>query len=103
MLQKSENRFLATIEKLSISSKSEIFYIKKQNTMTSLEIQQIYRVDMSMPLIVEQFGIIANGQLIDFRDKPVTSQRRQNLFGLTLTASMVVTNNDTLSHLTDYR
>lgn len=66
-------------------------------------IHQIYRVDVSMPLILEPFGNIENGQFIDGRSKQITSQRRQNLLGLRLKASMVVTNNDTLNHLSDYR
>lgn len=56
-----------------------------------------------MPMIVENFGRIANGVFIDFRKTPITSRRRSNLFGLRLNASMVITDNDTLNHLTDYR
>lgn len=81
----------------------EIFYLKKKNTFDNLIIHQMYRVDITMPLIVEIFGEIRNGQFIDYRSNPITSRRRQNLFGLHLKASMVVTNNDTLNHLTDYR
>lgn len=68
-----------------------------------LMIQQIYRVDVSMPLILEPYGNIENGQFIDDRSVQITSRRRQNLLGLRLKASMVVTNNDTLNHLIDYR
>lgn len=101
LLQDSKQRFGTTINNLSLSPKSEIFYIMKQDS--SFEIQQIYRVDMSMPLIFEQFGTIVGGQLMDDRMSPISSQRRTDLLGLTLKASMVFTNNDTINHLTDYR
>lgn len=74
-----------------------------QNVADHLLIQQIYRVDVSMPLILEHFGNIENGQFTDGRRIQITSRRRQNLLGLHLKASMVVTNNDTLNHLSDYR
>lgn len=73
------------------------------NTTDFWIVEQIYRVDISMPLIQEQFGVIKNLEFIDYRSTSITSRRRQNLFGLHLRASMVVTNNDTLNHLSDYR
>lgn len=73
------------------------------NGQNELNVHQIYRPDMTMPLIIEQFGRISNGDFIDLRDIFITSRRRCNLFGLTLKASMVLTNNDTLNHLTDYQ
>lgn len=66
-------------------------------------IQQFYRIEMAMPMIVENFGCISNGIFIDYRNISITSRRRSNLFGLHLNASMVITDNDTLNHLTDYR
>lgn len=75
----------------------------QNSTISKFEIEQFYRVASSEPLITEQFGIILDDKLIDYRNQPITSQRRKNLFGLTLNASIVVTNNQTLNHLTDYR
>lgn len=77
--------------------------MKKDSEKNDFVIQQLYRVDMRMSLIVEQFGRISNGEFVDYRDTPITSRRRHNLFGLKLKASMVITDNDTLDHLTDYR
>lgn len=74
-----------------------------QNMGNNFLIQQMYRIDMEMPLIIENFGQISNGVFIDQRITPITSRRRSNLFGLRLNASMVITDNDTLNHLTDYR
>lgn len=91
-------------QNLSILPKSEIYYMKKSNTLNNLQIQQIYRIDMSMPLIIEQFGEITDdSNFIDYRSSYITSRRRQNLFGMHFKASMVVTDNDTLDHLTDYQ
>lgn len=39
----------------------------------------------------------------DNRPSRILSRRRRNLHGHLLGVSMVVTNNDTLNHLTDYR
>lgn len=91
-----------TFQNLSILPKSEFFHVKKGNE-DELLIQQLYRVEGTMPLIVEQFGRISNGTFIDQRDTSITSRRRHDLFGLHLKASMVITDNDTLEHLTDYR
>lgn len=74
-----------------------------QDNPDDLVIHQIYRIDMSMSLIFEPFGNIESGQFTDYRSTSITSRRRQNLSGLHLKASMVVTNNDTMNHLTDYR
>lgn len=68
-----------------------------------IEIEQIYRIDMTMPLIIERYGRISDGTFIDYRSTSITSQRRRKLLGHRLKASMVVTNNDTLNHLTDYQ
>lgn len=102
-LQEAESRLWQIFQNLTIPLNSEIYYVKKLATSDNFEIQQIYRIEMNMPLIIEQFGIISNEQFIDDRVTSITSRRRQNLFGLSLKASMVVTNNSTLQHLTDYR
>lgn len=99
-----ENKIENTFETLSVLPKSDIYYMKMlQDTTDNWMVQQIYRIDLSMPLIMEPFGNIRNGQFIDDRSTAIISRRRQNLFGLHLKASMVVTNNETMNHLTDYR
>lgn len=91
-------------KRLPILPKSEIFYIFKHiSANNNVRIDQIYRTGIDSPLVFEQFGIIANHRFIDYRRIQVTSKRRQNLLGLNLKASMVITNNDTLEHLSDYR
>lgn len=62
----------------------------------------VYRVAMSEPLLFQQFGVYANGAFIDGRGKDGPVRRRQNLNGITLRASMVMTDNDTINHLDDY-
>lgn len=78
--------------------------MNKPSTANNSRIQQVYRAAVSMPLIIEQVGeITSEWKFIDLRSSSVTSRRRQNLFGIYFKASMVVTDNDTLDHLTDYQ
>lgn len=60
---------------------------------------------METQLLTEIFGKWSkvNNTFEDLRKVKVTSLRRRNLLGAKLKASMVVTNNDTLSHLEDYQ
>lgn len=57
---------------------------------------------MSEPLILETFGEYENQVFTDRRSVDGPVKRRQNLQGITLRASMVITNNDTIHHLEDY-
>lgn len=57
---------------------------------------------MAQPLIVELFGALVNYEFRDERKSTAVS-RRKDLNGVRLRACMVVTNNDTLNHLDDYR
>lgn len=59
----------------------------------------VYRTAINQPLIVEKF---LPNSLNDGNEYTIISRRR-NLGGIELRASMVVTNNDSLNHLTDYR
>ncbi len=59
----------------------------------------VYRTAINQPLIVETFY---QNSLSDGRELTAISRRR-NLGGIELRASMVVTNNDSLNHLDDYR
>lgn len=51
---------------------------------------------------MEEFGILSSNQFARFSNESQTFRRR-NLNGLHLNAAMVVTNNDTLAHLNDYK
>jgi glutamate receptor, ionotropic, invertebrate len=63
----------------------------------------VYRYSLTLPLITETYGIFKQNAIIDQRSiSPVTSVRRRNLQKTHLRASMVITNNNTLNHLTDY-
>lgn len=62
----------------------------------------VYRTAMSQPLIIEDYGTFGNGSFNDVERIRSVVLRRQSLNGINLRASMVITNNDTLSHLTDY-
>lgn len=86
-----------------ILPRSEIYYItRKELNNNEYMFKQIYRKSMSQPLIVELFGSFANNNYRDERENTPVS-RRKDLNGIRLRACMVVTNNDTLNHLDDYR
>lgn len=42
-------------------------------------------------------------RLMDYRTTRVISQRRTNLLGKLFTASMYLTNNDSINHMNDYQ
>lgn len=98
-----ETELLETLENSPILPRSEIFYIYSDRLSEVHFIKQLYRAAMLEPIIIEMFGIIANDSFIDQRVTSITSRRRQDLRGIKIEASMVITNNDTLNHLTDYR
>lgn len=90
---------------LEVFPKSEIFYLTDSNVAEKLLLRQLYRTGIDRPLVIECYGEIdiAEESFADYRTTAITSRRRQNLQGLTLQASMVITNNDTLNHLSDHR
>lgn len=59
----------------------------------------VYRTAIDQPLIVENFFPNSPNE----RHELTAISRRRNLGGIELRASMVVTNNDSLNHLDDYR
>lgn len=91
---------------IPISARSEIFYANIENEGTESEqmnVLQIYRIGPETPVMIESFGTIGINHFIDLRSSSITSRRRINLSGYNFKASMVITNNDTLNHLNDYR
>ncbi|XP_058463500.1 ionotropic receptor 75a-like [Malaya genurostris] len=94
--------YVQSLADLPVLVSSEVFLFIKRGTDHFL-INQIYKTGVSSSLVVELFGTWINGSLIDERNLAVTSTRRLNLRGHTLRASMVVTNPETLHHLTDYK
>lgn len=90
----------------SISPRSEIFHCNiddEANESEQMNVVQIYRIGSETPLMIEPFGMFWNKHFIDLRSSSITSRRRMNLSGYNFKASMVITNNNTLNHLTDYR
>lgn len=69
----------------------------------NMVVKQIYRTGLHEPVLIEEAGRLVDGHFIDERTSYITSRRRQNLQATDLRASMVVTNNETLYHLTDYK
>lgn len=98
-----EDNVLELFKHLPILPRSEIFFISCEHESISYEIKEVYRTALDQPLLLVNVGKILNGTFNDDRTSSITSRRRQNLHGIKLNASMVVTNNDTLKHLTDYQ
>lgn len=52
----------------------------------------------------EHFGVWSfEGGILDERTTRILSKRRQDLMGREVSVSMVLTDDDSLNHLTDYR
>lgn len=64
----------------------------------------VYKIESHASPIHEKFGKwhFKEG-LIDHRSSRVLSRRRRNLMGRPISVSMVLTNDDSINHLTDYR
>lgn len=103
LMHPMKSTFLNSIENLNILPNSELFFLSYDQSRDLTSIYQFYKISSSDNLITEQFGLIDNNKFIDQRTTPVTSRRRQNLQQTQLKASMVITNNETLKHLNDYR
>lgn len=62
----------------------------------------MYRLGLSDPLVIEEIAFYDGEKYVGTTTMtPVL--RRRNLRGFQLRASMVILNNDSLSHLDDYR
>ena len=58
---------------------------------------------MGGQLIIEHFGNYRNESLSVERTERVTTLRRRNLQGVNLRATLVLTNNNSVQHLNDYK
>uniref|UniRef100_A0A182NM91 Ionotropic glutamate receptor C-terminal domain-containing protein n=1 Tax=Anopheles dirus TaxID=7168 RepID=A0A182NM91_9DIPT len=96
------------LKALPILVSSEFFVLLKEDDQ-AIRFIQVYKVSRDSEVLTENYALwkrnssFLEGQLIDLRDQKVTSVRRKNLHGHSLRASMVITNPDTLNHLTDYK
>lgn len=123
-----EQEFLKIIDELPLLPSSDFFYLiddnnhdivvnqgvfvttmKKVTCTTFLSLYFLitiaYKLSMdSSSVIIEKYGKWHrhNDTFENLQTIKITSRRRQNLRGLNLKASLVVTNNDTLHHLDDY-
>lgn len=98
-----ESNVVELFKHFPILPRSEIFFIACEDDSKLYGIKEVYRTSLDQPLLLENIGTIFNVTFNDMRTSLITSRRRQDLRGVKLRASMVVTNNDTLNHLTDYQ
>lgn len=94
---------MSTLADIPIPINSEFYWLVHDADQGIFNIVQVYCASASTTLVMENVGRIVDNEFIDSRWTPIVSQRRKNLLGMHFKASMVVTNNETLNHLTDYR
>lgn len=101
-LELIDQQILMGFKNLPLMPNCEIFYCFNESNHHS--VKQIYKTAADAPLTIEWMGIISDGNdFMDLRSTKITSRRRQNLQESHLAAAMVITSNDTLNHLNDYR
>lgn len=100
--KQNESIISSTLVDITIPINSE-FYWLDYDVSSTFNIIQMYTASATATMIMENVGRIVDNEFIDFRSTRIVSERRKNLLGMHFKASMVVTNNDTLNHLTDYR
>ncbi|XP_053663875.1 ionotropic receptor 75a-like [Anopheles marshallii] len=103
------DHYLAALKELPVLVSSELFVMLKEHD-NSIRFVQVYRISRHAELLTENYALwnrsatgADGGQMIDLRTQKVTSVRRKHLDGHSLRASMVITNPDTMNHLTDYK
>lgn len=83
---------------------SEIYYAYSALNSDDISIKMIYKISQNSDIIFDEFGTFyLNGTFDDKRSTSNIIQSRQYLTGHEFKASMVITNNDSLNHLSDYR
>ncbi|XP_053674588.1 ionotropic receptor 75a-like [Anopheles nili] len=103
----SSEHTLDVLRDLPVLVSSEIFVMVRDDD-GSLNFMQVYKVSKDAELRTENYAVWRSnstngGKMTDLRVQKVTSVRRKNLYDHFLRASMVITNPDTINHLTDYK
>lgn len=94
--------FKQVFEGAPILTDSKIYFLLSENKFL-VKVQEVFRYVMESPLNFENFGYFEGQSFHNLRTLKVDSIRRKNLNGITLRASLVITNNDSINHLYDYK
>lgn len=98
-----EKECIESVRKLSISISSDIG-LCRVNGYESVIVEKIFKYIKEGELILESFGSWTKLTNVVITQKEENLFRRRNNFGgILLNTCIVVTNNDTLNHLTDKR
>ncbi|XP_031624941.1 glutamate receptor ionotropic, delta-2-like [Contarinia nasturtii] len=95
---------ISELEQLPFLTDSNILIVRSETSSTFI-LQQFYKIHAKAnEVYYESFGTwsFADG-LFDNRTNRILSKRRRNLKGRIISVSMVLTHNDSINHLTDYR
>ncbi|XP_052859873.1 ionotropic receptor 75a-like [Anopheles cruzii] len=95
-------RYFGVLQPCPVLLSSEVFLMMPESEQAIL-FAQVYRVSRDAELRVEDYARWSATRMEELRTEKVTSVRRKNLYGHQLRASMVITNPDTIHHLTDYK
>ena len=90
------------LEPISWTSHQILFCWLKRPQINTHSFALVYRTATTEPLTIEPFGYYANSSFFLSQQNTVVTQRR-DLNGITLRVCLVMTNNDSLKHLTDYQ
>ncbi|XP_062540770.1 glutamate receptor ionotropic, NMDA 1-like [Armigeres subalbatus] len=103
--QKKSNcgKFTKYFEELPVYISNEIYYVCEENGARGYTIKQVFRHSLATGLIDETFGYWNRGIIIKLQNSTSAAVRRRNLNHFKLRASIVITHNETLKHLEDYR
>ncbi|XP_021695735.1 uncharacterized protein LOC5563739 [Aedes aegypti] len=96
-------KFLKFFDDLQVMISNEVYYICEADGFQGFAIKQVYRLSLTTEVIDETFGFWNKGMIVNLQNIKQSSVRRRNLNGLKLRGSVVVTHNETLKHLEDYR
>lgn len=123
----SLNRHYASLNTLRLRPDSDVTIVQYDSTTLDYRLQQslyhrsigglffaltwssysfaVYKIHSTVEAITfEPFGRWSNETgLLDERSTRILSRRRRDLKGRTISVSMVLTNNDSINHLDDYR
>lgn len=95
----TKEEIIHLFEKIDILVDSDVTIVTQNYTL-----MKTYKITRNTPLIFEQFGFWGKKVGLHITERePIIARRRKDLLGISLNTCIVITNNDTLNHLTDKR
>ncbi|XP_063975807.1 uncharacterized protein LOC135161814 [Diachasmimorpha longicaudata] len=102
MVEITEDKLISVLSRFDIFPDSEVIVGQRLNK-TTVELSSIYRPSSDHSVIIEDLGSWEDGSGFRLCSHDHSSRRRVNLRGTVLKTSLVMTDLNTLNHLTDYQ